>query len=124
VLKSKPRREQLAIARSEHPTWPAVELERWVDTKDQFDLSTFRAAAIPSPDWREVLSKIQCPLLLITGEPERGAIITQQMADEIVNLLPDAHVIRIPGAGHSIRFDQHNAYLKAISEFLRERTSR
>jgi pimeloyl-ACP methyl ester carboxylesterase len=118
LLKSKPRSEQLAIARNEHLTWPDIELERWIDSKNQFDLATFRAITRPSLDWRNVIAKIQCPVLLVTGEPERGAIITPRIAEEIVSLLPYAHVIYIPGAGHSIRFDQHDAYLEAISGFL------
>lgn len=120
ILKSKPRNEQLAMARSEHPTWPEIENERWVDTKNQFNLSTFRSLVRPTSDWREVVSKIQCPVLLITGDPERGAIITPRIAQEFSSLLPDAHVVRIPDAGHSIRFDQHDAYLKTVTEFLRE----
>jgi pimeloyl-ACP methyl ester carboxylesterase len=119
-LKAKPRDEQLAIAQSEHPHWPEIELGRWVDTKNQFNLSTFNALTQPRPDWREIVSKIQCPVLLITGDPERGAIITPEIAQEAISLLPHGRVVRIADAGHSIRFDQHDAYLKVLTEFLHE----
>ena len=120
VLKSKPRIEQLAIARSEHPMWPEVELERWIDGRNQFNLSTLHAVYDSTPDWRDVLPQIQCPVLLITGDPAKGAIITPEIADEAISLLPNGRVVRIPESGHSIRFDQHDAYLKAITAFLRD----
>lgn len=123
VLKSLPRSEQLAAARKEHPNWPDIENERWVDTKIQFDLTTFKAAAAPAPNWRDTLSKIQCPTLLLTGDIEKGALITPQVAQEFVSLLPNARLVKIAGAGHSIRYDQHDAYLRAVIGFLGEHYS-
>src|ERR671934_267555 len=37
--------------------------------------------------WREVLARIECPTLLVTGNPEAGAIVTPEVAQEAVALL-------------------------------------
>lgn len=120
TLKTLSREQQLAAARSEHPAWPEVELERWVDTKVQFNLASFRLLFGKLPDWREVMPKIHCPVLLITGDNDKGSIVTPAIAEELAQKLPNCHVAHIPGAGHSIRFDQHDAYLKAVTAFLHE----
>lgn len=72
------------------------------------------------PNWRELLPKVKCPVLLITSDPERGGIVTPEIAEEAKRLLPSIKVVRIQGAGHNIRREQFDAYLKAVRAFLAE----
>jgi hypothetical protein len=46
---------------------------------EQF-LATF-GQPIPTPEWRELLPRVTCPVLLVTSDPERGAIVTPEVAE-------------------------------------------
>jgi pimeloyl-ACP methyl ester carboxylesterase len=67
----------------------------------------------------EVLSAIRCPLLLVTGDPTRGAMITPERAAEILAAQPLARELHLPNTGHCIRYDQPQAYAKSVGEWLR-----
>lgn len=67
----------------------------------------------------EVLTTIRCPLLLVTGDPTRGAMITPEQAAEILAVQPLAHKLHIPDTGHCIRYDQPQAYAESVGEWLR-----
>jgi N-formylmaleamate deformylase len=109
----------LAIGRARHPTWADEEFEPWVDAKlhvsDEFmDDLTGR----PMDDWRELIGRVRCPLLLITADPERGAIVAPEAAQEAQQLLPSLQVERIGGAGHNIRREQFDRFLDVVRSFL------
>jgi N-formylmaleamate deformylase len=57
-------------------------------------------------------------VLLITGDPERGAIVTDESAAALQALLPQLEVAHIPEAGHNIRRDQFARYVDVIRIFL------
>ena len=119
-VKSHTREEIMAFCRAKNPTWPEAELEPWADSKLQFDLNVLKMKLPDYTGWREVVSHITCPTLLITADPDRGALVTPEAAQEVVRLLPQCEVAHIAGAGHSIRREQAAAYLEAVARFLRE----
>lgn len=67
---------------------------------------------------QELLPRITCPVLLITADPELGAIVTPEVAAEAQRLLPSLWVVRLRGAGHNIRREQFQGYLQAVQAFL------
>lgn len=91
----------------------------WAEAKDQFNLDVFRYATPPFY-WREDIQRITCPILLITSDPEKGAIITPEVAQEASHLWKNGQVIHIAGAGHNIRREQFEHYKEAITTFLKE----
>jgi pimeloyl-ACP methyl ester carboxylesterase len=104
--------------RAEHPTWSDLVLHRWSEGKQQLDPNFFAAGGLGWMDWREVAPKIACPTLLITATPEKGGIVTPevaQMAREMNELITVAH---IPGTGHHVRFENYPAYRDAVTAFL------
>jgi N-formylmaleamate deformylase len=122
-LKRKTREELIAGQRVEQPGWSDAELEPWGDAKQRFSpnvLSVFDEDNGANVDWPAVLSRITCPALLITGDPERGAIVTDGSAAALQALLPQLEVAHIPEAGHNIRRDQFARYLDVIRAFLSE----
>jgi pimeloyl-ACP methyl ester carboxylesterase len=58
--------------------------------------------------------------LLITGDPERGGIVTPAVADEATRLWRSGRVAHIPNTGHNIRRDRFEPYRDAVAAFLRE----
>jgi pimeloyl-ACP methyl ester carboxylesterase len=120
-LKRKSREELMAGQRAAAPTWPDAEIERWADSKIRFSpnvLSIFSAATETTVDWPAVLRRITCPVLLITGDPAAGALVTAEHAAALQALVPQTQIAHIAGAGHSIRHDRFAAYMEAVQAFL------
>jgi len=104
--------------RAEHPTWSDLVLHRWSEGKQQLDPNFFTAGDLGWMDWQEVVPAIACPTLLITATPEKGGIVTPEVADmahEMNELISVAH---IPGTGHHVRFENYAAYRAAVETFL------
>jgi pimeloyl-ACP methyl ester carboxylesterase len=111
----------IARGRQQHPDWAEEEFGPWADSKLQVSERFSGTVRAPErPDWRDLLPKVQCPVLLITSDPERGGIVTPETAEEARRLLPSMRVVRIQGAGHNIRREQFDAYVKAVRAFLAE----
>lgn len=110
--------EMIGIARDIRSHWPESEHPPWADAKLQMDLRAmdFITSRIP---WTEMIPSIQCPVLLITADPARGAIVTPELADKICGMNSNFQAIRIDGAGHNIRREQFDKYANVVTEFLR-----
>jgi N-formylmaleamate deformylase len=125
-LKRKTRDDLLEIARSENPVWSEAELGPWADSKHRFSPEIAQIIdsreTVPE-DFPALLSQITCPVLLITADPERGAILADDDVAELRRLLPHLEVANIPGAGHNIRREQFSNYMDVIQRFLSANTS-
>ena len=115
------RAELLEEYRRIHPTWPEDEVSAWADAKLLLSPAVLGYVAALRPDWEATVGRIACPLLLITGDPELGAIVTPETAQRVAQLAPQARVARVDGAGHSIRRERRERYLAAVLGFLGER---
>lgn len=120
-LKRKTRAELMSGQRAAAPTWPEAEIERWADSKIRFSpnvLGVFSDAAETDADWPAVLGQITCPVLLITGDAQAGALLTDEHVAALRELVPQTQVAHIAGAGHSIRHDQFASYMNTVRGFL------
>jgi N-formylmaleamate deformylase len=76
-----------------------------------------------APTWHE-LDIGPCPTLLVTGDSDVEAsappIVTPEIAAQVARMNANVRVVRIAGAGHSIRRMQFEAYVEAVSAFLAE----
>lgn len=113
------REEFVAQYRARYPNWHPDDLEPWVESKMQYKGRLGRTLG-PQPPWQDAARRIACPALLITGDPDAGAIVTPELAEEAVTLMADARVVRIASAGHSIRRHRFEAYMDAVQAFLAE----
>ncbi len=112
--------ERIAIEHT-RSNWTDEELLPWAQSKDQLRLAVVQRnldIALGTTSWRELVPRIQCPILLITGDPERGAIIPPQRAQELTHLWQHGQVAHILGAGHNIRRDQYDLFMAAVTQFL------
>jgi pimeloyl-ACP methyl ester carboxylesterase len=120
-LKQKSREDLIAGQRAEQPGWSAAELDPWADAKLRFRpyvLSVFDQDNAANVDWPAVLGRITCPALLITADPELGAIVTEESAAALKALVPHLEIAYVPEAGHSIRRDQFTRYMDVVRNFL------
>lgn len=110
--------KRIAEAAARQPNWAESELPPWIESKVQFDMAGFEHSRTPPHSWRELVSQITCPTLLVTADPARGAIITPAQTREILTLLSDGSEVNIPNAGHNIRRDQYEPFREAVVAFL------
>jgi N-formylmaleamate deformylase len=110
----------ISRGRAASPTWADEEFEPWADAKlhvrRQF-LDELGSRPM-TPEWLELLPRVTCPVLLITSDPERGGIVTQDGVDEARKLLPSIEVAHLSGAGHNVRREQFAPFVRAVRTFL------
>jgi pimeloyl-ACP methyl ester carboxylesterase len=112
------REQIIAQCRADNPRWGETEYGPWAESKLQLSLNVFQLMSNPPTPWQELVGRISCPILLISGDPERGAIITPEIAQEAMNTWQTGQVVHIPDAGHCIRRDQPDLYTVVVREFL------
>jgi len=122
-LKRKSREEMIAEVCAQSPSWPEAELRPWADAKLRFSFNALNRLGAAAVDWQATLRRITCPALLITADPERGAIVTEESSREIQALVPQLRITHIPGAGHNIRREQFDRYIDVVHSFLAEVTA-
>lgn len=64
----------------------------------------------------ELLPAVACPTLLLYAE--QGGVISDADAAEVVDLLPAGRAVRIDGAGHMIPWDQLDAFVAEVRQFV------
>jgi N-formylmaleamate deformylase len=112
--------ERYAEAAVDRAQWPEIDRTFWADAKAQFNLDVLAHQNGSRPPWRDTVRRITCPVLLITADPERGAIVTPAIAAEAQTLWRTGKVVHIPGAGHNIRRENYEPYRAAVTAFLAE----
>lgn len=112
------KEEILAQARLDNPNWSEAEFEPWVEAKLQVRPAVLDYVAAVRPTWLDLLRHITVPGLLITGDPLEGVIINPDWAGQAAAAWKGLGVVQIPGAGHSIRRDGFEPYVKAVRTFL------
>jgi len=118
-LRMQSHEERIVRAAASNPDWVEDELIPWAASKAELDLGVHEyRETLSSYPWRTILPRIACPVLLVTGDPERGAIVTPEIAREAERLLKDGRVANIAGAGHSIHRDRYQETMAAVCAFL------
>jgi pimeloyl-ACP methyl ester carboxylesterase len=112
--------EMIASGRAEHPGWPDDIWATWARAKLETSLKAFDWFNFPPTDFRAVIARLGAPTLLITGEPTLGAVVPAAVAEELAALNPLLRVAHVPGAGHSIRYEQPERYTALVKAFLAE----
>lgn len=111
------REATMARGRQNSPTWDESEFGPWADAKLHVRDAFLDSMNVPQ-DWRELLPQVRVPLLLITSDPERGGIVTPEVAQAAQQVLPALQVVRLEGAGHNIRREQFDGFVACVRQFL------
>jgi N-formylmaleamate deformylase len=113
------RDELIDEKRQGSPTWDDLEFGPWADAKQRLNpriLARFERE--DAPTWSEALAMARCPMLLVTAEPERGALVTREAAAEARRIKPDLQVARFADIGHDIRREAFEPFLATVRAFL------
>ena len=122
-LKRKTREELIAEQHAASPSWSEAELGPWANAKLRFSFNALNRFGATPVDWQAILPRITCPALLITADPARQAIVSEEDAAALQALMPQLRVVHIPEAGHNIRREQFTRYIDAVRTFLMEVTA-
>jgi pimeloyl-ACP methyl ester carboxylesterase len=106
----------LAQLRLRHPHRSSELIELISDARLQTQLSAFEVLTPPNPDYRELVSNIRVPILLVVGDK---GVVSPEMAGELQNLNQHVHYEQIPDAGHGLPYDQPDRFAAAVRSFLR-----
>jgi pimeloyl-ACP methyl ester carboxylesterase len=81
-----------------------------------------RAKAALSADYREALSRIEIPTLILT--PSHDELIGPKATEIMLDGISDAREVVLPKTGHMFRFSHPGRYSKAVETFIQERVER
>jgi N-formylmaleamate deformylase len=110
------------INRTEHPGWSDEMVHLMSESKKQFD-PTFVDRLLSNlnrddDEWSSAIRTTDLPLLLVTGNPKLGALVTGEVTARISALNPKVQIKNMPDVGHLIRFDKFGEYMDAVFGFL------
>jgi len=93
----------LAEACAESPDWDDEDYQLWAESK--LMVRPAALGVLPSfvRDWLADARRITAPLLVLTGEPERGAIVDLAAEQALLAARPATTVARFAGTGHQVR---------------------
>ncbi len=120
-LRALPREERIARGFTVNPNWAKEEIIPWADSKAELNIEILKpalAAVANAAPWREIISRIECPILLVTGDPELHAIVTPEIAQEAAQLWKHGEVLHMSGAGHNIHRDRYDETMTSVRAFL------
>ncbi|AFE11035.1 alpha/beta fold family hydrolase [Corallococcus coralloides DSM 2259] len=104
-----------ALARQPHRSPEIIELLAEARLKTR--LEPFDVLTPPNPDYRDVLSAIDVPILLVIGD---NPVVTLEMATELRSLNPRVRIEQVQDAGHGLPYDQPERLAEGVASFMRE----
>lgn len=105
-----------ALGRQQHPDWPDEEFTTWIESKRQVHDNA--ADDLGGIGWGQVVAALEAPTLLVYGHPERGGIVTDEVASRVSELNDLVTVARVDGAGHNIHRENFDAFIGVVRPFL------
>jgi pimeloyl-ACP methyl ester carboxylesterase len=66
----------------------------------------------------EVLPRITCPVLVVQADVSAGGALDDQTLQAALPMLADCALVRMPGVGHGLHYDQPVAFSRIVMDFL------
>lgn len=104
-------------------TWHEDEFEPWADAKLQVSERVFEGVHASLQRWPDLVPHVVAPTLLIGGDPERGGIVSPEVARQVAALNPRVEFARIAGAGHNVRRERFGDYVARVEAFLAQHSA-
>ena len=108
--------------KTDHPAWSDELVQHMAEAKKQLDVTIFDKLTLKlfsrEWDWKTTLQDVKHKALLFTADTAKGAVVSKEAAAKAKELKPDLNIVYVPEAGHLIRFDALNVFLKELRAFL------
>ena len=128
ALRTQTPAERIASSRKFLPPgaldWPEEELLPFLEAQARFNLDVLKYVPfVPTrTPWQETVQRIACPILLLTGNPQRGAMVTPQEAQKITATWHKGQHVSFAEAGHMMHHEmqgeQFENFIQVIKAFL------
>ena len=106
--------EVLAEARTRHPNRPLETLKLFALARHQTSLAAFDVLTPPNPDFRQLVSKIEVPTLLVLGDK---GVVSPVVGEALQSLNQRIQIEQIPEAGHALHLDQPERFASVVRTF-------
>lgn len=107
--------EVVAEMRIRHPDRSLDTLELIARARLQTSMAAFDILTPPNPDYKQLVSAIDVPSLLVFGDK---GVISSVVAEELQHLNPRFQVDQITEAGHGLHYDQPERFAAVVKSFL------
>jgi N-formylmaleamate deformylase len=107
----------LAEARARHPRRSLELLELQAEARLHTRLAAFDVLEPPNPEYRQLVSAIEVPTLLVIGDA--GNVVSLETARELQGLNARVRIEQIRNAGHGLPYDQPEGLAAVVKSFLR-----
>jgi pimeloyl-ACP methyl ester carboxylesterase len=105
----------LAHLRMRHPHRTPEIVELTASARLQTRMSAFDVLTPPNPEYRQLMSTIEVPILFVIGD---AGVVSPEAASELQGLNSRIRVELIPGAGHGVHYDQPKRFEAVVRSFL------
>lgn len=110
------QREVLAQLRLRHTRRSPEIVELLASARLQTQMSTFDVLTPPNPEYHQLVSTIDVPILLVIGD---AGVVSLETARELRSLNSLIRVEQIQDAGHGVQYDQPERFEAVVRSFLR-----
>lgn len=111
------KQELVARARARSPERSLEIIELQAEARLQTSLAAFEVLTPPNPPYRDLMSAIATPTLLVIGD---APVVTREMAMELCALNGRVRLEEIQNAGHGLPFEQPERLAGVVAAFLAE----
>jgi pimeloyl-ACP methyl ester carboxylesterase len=108
--------DALAQARLRHPRRLSEIVELLAEARQQTRMSAFDVLTPPNPEYHQVVSTIDVPILLVIGD---DPVVSLETARELQSINSRMRVEQIRDAGHGVPYDQPERFGSVVRSFLR-----
>ncbi len=113
---SQDKRDVLAQLQLQHTRRSPEIVELLVSAKLQTRMSAFDVLIPPNPEYYQLVSTIDVPILIVIGD---AGVVSLETARELQGLNSHIQVEQIQDAGHGVQYDQPERFETVVRPFLR-----
>jgi pimeloyl-ACP methyl ester carboxylesterase len=107
--------ELVADLQTRHPNRSSDTIELIARARLQTSMAAFDVLTPPNPDYKQLVSAIDVPSLLVFGDK---GVVSSVVSEEIQRLNPRFQVDQIPEAGHGLHYDQPERFAAVVGSFI------
>lgn len=98
-----------------HPNRSSATIKRIAWARLQTSMAAFDVLTPPNPDYKQLMSTIDVPILLVLGDK---GVVSSAVATELQQLNPKLQVDRIPDAAHGLHYDHPERFADVVRSFI------
>lgn len=112
----------MATIAEQNPRYSPEIVERLAMMQFRMDPALVRGRGTRSEQehgFDEIFAQVDCPVMLMHGNPDKGGIMDSAEAARVAALIPQAQVISWPHTGHNLHIARNFDFVKVVRRFLR-----